>query len=306
MERLLITGVDRPLGACLAQALSDRCEVLGLYSDYAVECDGVHTAYWPGQDALSLSNHWHQWQPHGAIHCGQSSHSSWDVPLLPPTATDDTAAALALADLAAESHARLAVVSTDLVFAGPRMFHEETSPATAASLWAARARNVENALRASHCLVVRTHAFGRSPVPAHAGFAERAVTALLAGEMPVADGLRHATPLYAGDLAVLLWRAFELRLQGLYHLAGAERTSPYRFVLELASLMGATLPPGGSSPWLSDNPVLNEETSLNSKRARRALEMATPLLREGLQRFIDQGRSEWRTLGRIASREAAA
>lgn len=305
MERLLITGVDRPLGANLARALADRCDVLGLYRDYAVECDGLQTAYWPGGDPLSLRNHWQQWQPHWTIHCGPLAESSWDRPLR-PAVHDESGLVAALVELTAGSAARLTVVSSDLVFTGPRLFHEETSAPTSTTADAVQARAIEQAFSRTSALVVRTHAYGWSPVPAHAGFAQRAYEALLSGPFSAADGLRHATPLFAGDLAELLWRAFELRLHGLYHLAGAERTSPYRFACELASMLEQPLPQPGCSAWLSDASEWHEETSLNSKRARRALEMSTPLLREGLQRFIQCAKSEWRTLGRVAMREAAA
>jgi dTDP-4-dehydrorhamnose reductase len=300
----LITGVDRPLGAHLAQALADRCEVLGLYRDYAVECDGLHTAYWPGGDPLSLRNHWQQWQPHWTIHCGQLAESSWDRALHGPVA-DEGPVVATLLDLTRGS-SRLTVLSSDVVFSGPRLFHEENSPPTSTTPDAQWVRAVEQSLQRTPSLLVRTHAYGWSPVPVHAGFAQRAHESLLAGQFPAADGLRHATPLFAGDLAELLWRAFELRLHGLYHLAGAERTSPYRFVCELAAILGVQLPPAVGVARLSDAPEWREETSLNSRRARRALEMPTPLLRDGLERFVESRQNQWRTLGRVATREIAA
>lgn len=306
MERLLITGVDYALGATLAHKLSDRCAVLGLYRDAAVTCQGVQTAYWPSGDPLALANLWHEWRPHWAIHCGVLAGSNWDLPLAGTRhRTDEPRTVSTLAQLAAESGARLTVMSSDAVFAGPRMFHEEHSPATSTAPWAEPLRAMESAALAGQCLVVRTHAYGWSPFAAHAGYAQQAHAALLNGQPVVADGMRHATPIYAADLAEPLWRAFELRLHGLYHLAGAERTSTHRFVCQLADLLGAPLPLASPVPHADDG-TLPDETSLNSKRIRRTLEMATPLLREGLQRFVDDGSSQWRTLGRVAPREAAA
>ena len=48
-----------------------------------------------------------------------------------------------------------------------------------------------------------------------------------------------------------------------------------------------------------DGGVLEEagatgETSLNSKRVRRQLAMPTPMLREGLERFVAQAENGWR------------
>jgi dTDP-4-dehydrorhamnose reductase len=306
VERLLITGVDRPLGASLARALADRCDVLGLYRDYAVDCPRLQTAYWPAGELLSLHDHWQHWQPHWTIHCGSVSESSWDRPLNGAPQPDDGPVTAKLVELCGGTNARLTVITSDRVFRGPRLFHEETSAATRTSPDALAVRAVEQALLRTSALVVRTHAYAWGPVPALTGYAQRSYEALVAGQTPPADGLRHATPLFADDLAELLWRAFERRLHGLYHLAGAERTSPYRFVCELAAILGLSQPHPLWPPRLSDAPEWHEETSLNSKRARRALEMSTPLLREGLQRFVASAQNDWQLLGRVATREAAA
>ena len=125
----------------------------------------------------------------------------------------------------------------------------------------------------------------------------------------VADGRCYATPILASDLADLLWPAYELRLSGLYHLAGAERTSAFRFVVELAAALGIEKPWGSQRLSLPDS-AWHEETSLNSRRARRVLERATPLLGEGLRRFAEQAengwRQRWRSSGPAARRHEVA
>ena len=253
----------------------------------------------------------HEWQPQWIVHCGPLSCSSWDSTAVSLPAAQEPQVVAQWARLASDLAARLTVISSDVVFAGPRMFHEESSPPTSPSPRAAQVRGMERALESTGALVVRTHVYGWSPLEAHAGFSERACEALSSGISWPADGRRHATPILATDLAELLLRAYEIRLQGLYHLAGAERTSPTGFVSELAATLGLQSPlirgetPGAlSTAW-------HDETSLNSKRARRALEMSTPMLREGLDRFAEQAHNGWRdrcrAIGRISStREFAA
>ena len=153
---------------------------------------------------------------------------------------------------------------------------------------------MEQALSETRALVVRTHAYGWSPVDSLACYAERAHEALLTGAAIAADGLRHATPILAADLAAPLLRAYELRLQGVYHLSGAERTSAYHFVAELAAAFGLHPPRTACLPRGTNHGTWPDETSLNSKRARRRLEMATPMLREGLERFAEQQNNGWR------------
>ena len=303
MERLLVTGVDGPLGMNLALALVERFEVLGLYSRYAVETSSFQTEAWLPDDPGRLAGHVGGWRPRWMIHCARLSAPAWDPIGGDAPGEHEPVVVARLAELAAGLSARLTVISSDAVFAGPRMFHEETSVPGGTSRHAALARGMEQALAAARAMVVRTHAYGWSPVEAHGGFAERAFDALASGTEPMADGRRHATPILATDLAPLLLRAYELRLEGLYHLAGAERASPFRFVEQMAAEFGLHGGrQGASSPPLPAD--ANGETSLCSKRARRMLERTTPMLRQGLARFAAQRLDGWhnrfRSLGPIS------
>jgi len=293
VERLLVTGVDSMLGANLALALADRCEVLGLYERVAVESPLVRTACWQLDDPAALSALAESWQPNWIVHCGPLALSSWDGQPDPIRARRELPIARQLIDLASQWGAALTVLSTDAVFCGPRMFHDEDSPAMATTPTAELARQVERAFEHSDALVVRTHAYGWSHDLGLPGFAARAFESLTLGRRIVADGRRHATPILATDLAELLWRGHETRLRGLYHLAGVERASTYRFVTELAACLGITFHEDELLCPAEDGAALNE-TSLSSRRARRTLAWATPMLREGLDRFVEQAHNGWR------------
>ncbi len=302
MERLLVTGVDGALGCNLALKLAEHCDVLGLYAQHALETPVFRTAACDPADRPRLEDLLRDWQPGWIIHCGPLSSGGWDVAHTVSPAECEPQVVVCLSQLAAEIGSRLTVVSSDVVFAGPRMFHEETSPPNSPAPRAAEVRGMEHALESSGALVVRTHAYGWSPHEATVGFAERAYESLCGAATVTADGRRHATPILATDLAEPLLRAYEMRLHGLYHLSGAERTSAFRFVSELAAVFG--LHGGSRGAKMADPaPVLwHDETSLNSKRSRRILEMATPLLREGLNRFAEQAENGWRDRLREAGR----
>lgn len=293
MERLIVTGVDYPLGANLALALADRYRVLGLYEHAAVGRDRFATRGWQPACLPDARATLDDWRPDWIIHCPALSQSAWDVEAGAPiegALESEPDMAVELAHLACDARARLTVVASDVVFAGPRMFHEETSPANSPAPRAALARQLEAALSGTSALVVRTHAFGLSPLGEHAGFAERSIWAIARGESVTAAGTRHATPILACDLAALLSRAYQAGLAGLFHLAGAERTSAYHFVEVLAKAFDARMPPivaGAAAGW-------PEETSLSSKRARRQLEVSTPMLTDGLARFAAQAHFGWR------------
>ncbi len=183
------------------------------------------------------------------------------------------------------------MLSSDAVFAGPRMFHEEDSPATAAGAWPDAARKLEQALAGSSALIVRSHVYGWSP--SQDSFAEIVWSACVDRRPVGIDGRRHATPLLISDLAEFLEKAYYLTLDGLWHVAGAERSSPFRFACELATALGLPVP----RPLTSSQDVATldqAETSLSCRRARHTLEMATPLLGEGLRRFAEQAENGWR------------
>lgn len=299
MERLLVTGVDGPLGSNLALALAEPFEVLGLYDRYVVESSAVRTAACARNDCTRLGELARDWQPAWILDCGPLSAGAWDRPASQERGATEPRVVSHLSQLAKELSARLTVLSSDVVFAGPRMFHEESWTPGSTSTWAGDVLAMESALANTPTLVVRTHAYGWSPVEAHAGFAEWAIDAVISGRDADMDGRRHATPILASDLASYLSRAYELRLEGLHHVAGAERTSPYCFVTQLAAALGLhlscgpierpfdTTGTGGAEPPRT-------ETSLSSKRARRALEMTMPMLRDGLSRFADQRHNGWR------------
>jgi dTDP-4-dehydrorhamnose reductase len=300
VERLLVTGVDFPLGGNLALKLADRCEVVGLYCRRQVESPAVRTAECDSASRPERRRLLLDFQPHWIIHCGPLALGAWDEPANELECQREGDMVTHWAELAAELSAQLTVVSSDVVLAGPRMFHDESAEPQSVHARAAATRIMERRLERSGALVVRTHAYGWCPVSEHAGFAERAFQQLTAGKRTAYDGLRYATPILATDLAELLLRAYEKRLHGLYHLSGAERTNPYRFVQELASSLGFHAPEMGEAP----PPRVSvaepcQETSLDSMRARRMLEMATPMLREGLNRFAEQAHNGWRERWRV-------
>ncbi len=136
-----------------------------------------------------------RWAPQWILHCGPLASSSWDAPSETPWIEEELAVTGALAELARQSCARLTVVSTDAVFAGPRMFHDEQSPATCDLPFARAARAVEECLAdRPGVLLVRTHAYGWSPVRTLTSFAERVWQTLSERAQPT---LRHPPPRHA-------------------------------------------------------------------------------------------------------------
>jgi dTDP-4-dehydrorhamnose reductase len=279
MDRLLITSVNGFLGAGLAAALADRFDVLGL-GDQAPADARFRVVGSPADDS-KLSGLVRELAPDWIIYCGWMARGSWDWE--PPAAPPDEAGTLR--DLAGVS-SRLTVLSTDAVFAGPRLFHAEQSPSPDADPLVGPLHGMEMAALNAGALVVRTHAYGWGGPACDESFAQRVWNALQRGDALRLSTDRHASPILVDDLAELLVRAYRRNLSGLYHMAGGERISQYQFAVELAAACGlddARITPL-SQESEGDN-LICQETSLDSRRARRALEAPLPLVREGLARF---------------------
>ncbi len=295
-EKLLVTGVDGLVGANLALSLAGRFEVVGLWHDQPVGLPDCTTFGWNPAGPADGPELIRRERPDWIIHCGPLSCASWDTPDSCPDAEEEAHTCALVAETAEQTGSRLTVISTDAVFAGPRLFHDEQAPQASRRPFARAVGRAERALEGTGALIVRTHAYGWSPAGVPAGFAERVWETLLEGRSVRFAPERHATPILASHLAEFLSMAYRRGLRGRYHVAGAERTSAYRFAVELAAAFGL-----GGADALGEAPPHAwgvsdhlHETSLSTRRARRALGRPMPVLREGLDQFAAQAAHGYR------------
>lgn len=287
MDKLLVTRPETLIGAAALAALGPRLDIVG---------GDVPT------DAAALRNAVLEGAPQLVIHTGPFSVAGWDVGGLGlPSLTNQVGGAaeidlaVRLAAACRDVRAKLVVVVTDGMFAGPHMFHNENARPNAAGPFARHAAAIERKLVGTGALVVRSHAYGWCPSAFGMNYAERMFHELT-GELPCpVDAVRHATPILATDLAERLYEAYRLGLSGLLHITGAERTSPYRFAAELAASLGVP----GRFVQLTAKPdagsrINVEETTLNTTAFRRATKRPLPMLREGLARFAEQAFNGYR------------
>lgn len=286
MDKLLVTRPETLIGAAALATLGPRLNIVGGHAP----------------DAGSLRNTVLDAAPQLVVHTGPFSVAGWDVGGLGlPSLTNQIGGAaeldlaLQLAATCREVNAKLIVVVTDGMFAGPHMFHNENARPNAVGPFARHAATIERKLVGSGALVVRSHAYGWCPGAFGMNYAERMFHELT-GELPCpVDAVRHATPILATDLAERLYEAYRLGLSGLMHITGAERTSPYRFAAELAAALGVP----GRFVQLTAKPesgsrINVEETTLNTMAFRRATKRPLPMLREGLARFAEQAFNGYR------------
>jgi dTDP-4-dehydrorhamnose reductase len=316
VAKLLIVGVDSMIGSNLALSLSSDFDVTGLCRKMPFHLKGVRTCGCRLDDPAAVASAVRRRKPRWVIHCGPLAESSWDQQDRGELCSAVTNVALALAEAARDVGSRLTFLSTDAVFRGPRMFHDEGSTDEVGS---AAVRKLEQAVQETGALIVRTHCYGWSPAGQRCAWVERladamseAVSEAVSKGRPAANpSPHHATPILATDLAHLLLRAYRLDVRGLIHLAGAERTSQRRLAVELAAAWGW---PASRPSLLAETADANlndakHETSLDTRRARRVLGRSMPMLREGLARFVAQAfdghRQRLRSAETVIRRRAA-
>lgn len=296
MDRLLVAGIDTILGANMAAALAPRFQVTGLSWATDVQIAGCDTWRFDGQpsslDAIRAL------RPNWIVFCGAAAEASWDsrAPRLGPA---DVALARRFAVLAQSLQCEFTAISSDAVFTGPWMFHREGGTCYGESAQAKLLLEIERELceQCEKTLLVRTHAFGLSPFQqSQHGLVEQIAMTLGEGAALELSGSKHATPILATDLAEILEQAYRCELRGLFHIAGSERISPFRFACLLADQFGWST--AGLSASETAAEALHEgrigETSLQTRRLRKALEKPLPMIRDGIARLFEQHLSGFR------------
>jgi dTDP-4-dehydrorhamnose reductase len=298
VDSMLVVGVETVVGANLAAYLAEHVagsRVIALSSQPGVSIPGCDTRI-GGSTAAEAATCIEQISPARIILCGPGARSCWE-PGSEQIDANAPAEAAAWAAASRAAGAKFTHISSDAVFTGPWMFHDEDSPGKCEVAAAASLRDAEQRVLDAdpEALVVRTNAFGWSPL-GETGWLEQRLSELKTRRFADQDFVRHATPILATDLAGILVRAWSEHLTGVCHIAGAERISPLRFVQRLAEQY--------QLPWLSlcRREALQEraagfgagECSLQTKRIRKAVCVAMPMLSEGLARLVEQDECGYR------------
>lgn len=292
MDTILIVGVDSVVGANLAVTLSDDYHVIGLYNQVHVEFAHGESIACPNLEPSSVRAHIADLKPQKIVYCGNGSQSSWHDGPLPLTHSQEMSAVRGWSDLARTIGSQFTLISTDAVFTGPWMFHEETSTCLCPSKEAEQARSAE-ALAMRRCpgaLVVRTNAYGWAPMGVPGRWLEDLVHRLEIGTAGAFDYRRYSTPILASDLAALLVCAWQDRTEGLLHICGAERINPNRFVERLANVFSVCGPEPVDGNICVERPTGfgKGETSLQTRLAQQTLGQPMPMVDDGLARLYQQ------------------
>jgi dTDP-4-dehydrorhamnose reductase len=289
--------VDSVVGTNLAAALSIQHSVIGVSFDSAIPCgkSDAETVI-PKAKQSAVIELLQRVKPKRVVFCGAGAESSWDDCQRPQPA--DVAHAMAWINATHSIGAHLTLVSSDAIFTGPWMFHAENSHSICTSEESEILRQIEQhaAETSADALIVRTHAIGWQS-RSRMGWIEALLEQLERGSIGSADFARHGTPILATDLAEVLEKSWVSGLVGIHHVGGAERVSPQAFALRLAAHFRLPTPAAPIAGSLVDRTIGfgRGETSLQTRKIRRALGIPMPLLDESLDKLYQQHLNGYRS-----------
>jgi dTDP-4-dehydrorhamnose reductase len=271
--------------------------VVGVTSRRRFALDGCRIIAAATTDRQAITDIIDAEMPKSIVFCGPASRSAWDWPH-GFDGKSEVERLTIICPAALRCGSRLIVVSSDAACSGPFLFSRDDDQ-RAIDRAANSVRQMETVATDSHALVVRTHLFGWSP--ASDSWIEQIWTAIAEGRPVYASGANYATPILASDFAELLWKANSRDLRGLHNLAGAERTSMWHFATVLSGFAGVALKVmSPDSAWaiadfaVENQPGFSQETSLDSRRIQRVLQVRLPRLDDAVARFIQQATSGYR------------
>ena len=250
MRRLAVVGVDSSVGSAAMVHFDGTSEVNGVrLAEQATVADLCHRCT-------------------DIVICGDASLSSWDDGF--GDLTQDCELVPGYSELAAKAGVRLVYISSDAIFGGPWVFHDDDNSQFRDSGIPRQLQSVEQSvLLFPQNLVIRTNAIsdvsGSWLNQLRQSFRRQIPQRLIANQ--------YATPLSAGRLALLLDHVLQTPAGGIVHLAGAERMSPWNFATQLAR--AESVSSHCVLPSIDHEP---REQSLRCTRARQEFQLRMPTL----------------------------
>ncbi len=289
--RILVTGASGLLGLNLALEASRDHEVTGSANSHDLRTTRFATIrsdlLKPGAVEALLE----QSQPDLVIHCAALTdlETCEAHPALAEQLNSEVPRKLAA--IVARGGARLVHISTDAVFDGRRGGYREEDEPNPLSIYAKTKLEGERAVLEVNpdAIVVRVNLFGWS-LNGKRSLAEWFISNLTAGRQ--VGGFKDVffCPLLANDLAVILLKMLERRLQGLYHVVSRDCISKYEFGVRLAEIFG--LNPGLIRPVLVESAGFKAARSPNltlvTDKLANDLGERPPEIRSGLEKFHRQ------------------
>jgi len=288
MKRVLITGASGRVGSYIcSKARAGEFEVHGTWFSRHVPLEGVSFTRVDFTSEDEIARCLRSVMPDIVIHAGAlAKEAEWER----LEAVNVRATGL-ISGLCGELGAFLVFISTDLAFDGTKGFYHEEDPVNPVGPYPLSKVMAEEKVRESGI----PGAIVRIPInygwtSSRSTFLEWILNEVKEGRQATLFDDQYRSPLYLGTLAEALLEIAGRRMEGIWHIGGAERISRYDFGIKAASLLGF---PAGSLVAVKKKDIVYqgspcEDCSLDTGKATRELETSLPGVAGGLKALLEE------------------
>jgi dTDP-4-dehydrorhamnose reductase len=288
---ILVTGASGLLGASVALLAREQGrEVVGLHHHHRVHMDGLESLGADLADPAETRRIFLEVKPSIVVHCAAATNVDWCEDHPAEADRINVKMPATIAEMAAQSGARLVYVSTDSVFGGERGDYAETDAPSPVNVYAKTKLQGEREVLRYHpaASIARVNLYGWNAQNKES-LAEWILKQLTLGNVVPGFSDVHFCPVLANDVAEILLALSDQNLGGLYHIVGSERVSKHEFARRVASTFG--FDPGQVVPTRLVDAKLKArrppDTSLNTGKICAVLGRPMPDVAAGLRRFAD-------------------
>jgi dTDP-4-dehydrorhamnose reductase len=286
---ILITGASGLLGSNFLLAARQRSgNIVALYHSHPLKFPGVQTIKIDLTDRTTVKELIRNYQPEWIVHCAALTNVDWCETNRDETWRVNVEVPRQLAATAREVGSGLVYISTDSVFDGKIGNYSEEGLPKPLNVYAESKLTGEKAVQAEldGSLIVRTNIYGWNAQD-KLSLAEWMIGRLETGqELPGFHDIVF-TPILVNDLSEAVLDMMELKLKGVYHVAGSQACSKYEFAVQVSSVFGLNKdlirPVAANSADLKA--LRPKDTSLRTDKISAILCRKMPDIEAGLRRF---------------------
>lgn len=224
------------LGSNLAHYFKDNYDVLGLYNTHPVEIDGICVQQVDISSAVALTQVIGEFHPDIIIHCASLTDIDYCETSTEKTNVINVLGVRNIVECVQNSNIKIIYISSDSVYEGDVGNYSESDLINPQNYYGLSKYEGElEALKLANSLILRTNIFGWN-IQAKHSIAEWILYKLT--ENTRIDGFKDAyfSSIYTFDLAVILEKAIEKDLIGIYNCGSCDSMSKYEFALLIARL----------------------------------------------------------------------
>jgi len=285
MTKILVTGGSGLLGSNISKIATSRYEVFATYNKNKVSMDNV--SYF--QADLSIKGDLEeieQIKPEFIIHCAALTNMDFCEENPADAYNGNVLASIHVAEVARKIGSYLIYISTDSVFNGEDGNYSESDIPDPISVYGKTKLEAEQKVLSicPHSCVVRTNIYGWNKLNKFS-LAEWMLNKLTNNEELPGIKDVYFSPTLVNDLAGILFKLYEGRNEGIFHIVGGESCSKLDFAYNIAEVFrldkSVIKPINFQALGLKAPRGMN--MSLNVTKVREILKVDLPHVREGLE-----------------------